>query len=65
MISFLLDGSHWTGPDGIPTLLVQHLMYTFAALAVAAVFGLALVLMALVLGVTLGGALLRRLGGRA
>lgn len=42
MISFLLDGSHWTGPDGIPTLLVQHLMYTFAALAVAAVIAIPL-----------------------
>ncbi|MEV5837550.1 ABC transporter permease subunit [Nocardia sp. NPDC052112] len=36
MIDWLLDPAHWSGPDGIPTLVYQHLLYTFMALLVAA-----------------------------
>ncbi|SFW66355.1 ABC transporter permease [Amycolatopsis australiensis] len=31
------DPAHWTGPDGIPQRLLEHLGYTFLALAIALV----------------------------
>ena len=42
MIDFLLDAAHWSGSDGIPTLVLQHLMYTFLALVVAAAIAIPL-----------------------
>ncbi|MFC9556578.1 ABC transporter permease [Rhodococcus sp. NPDC056960] len=42
MIDFLLDGAHWTGPEGIPALLLQHLLYTFLALFAAALIAVPL-----------------------
>ena len=33
---WLLESEHWTGPDGIPTRLLEHLWYSGAALAFAA-----------------------------
>jgi len=36
------DGSHWGGPGGIDTRLVQHLWVTFAAVAIAAVLAVPL-----------------------
>ncbi|MGV1761694.1 ABC transporter permease [Rhizobium sp. A22-96] len=40
MISWLLDPEHWHGSDGIPTLLLQHLQYSCAALLIALVIAL-------------------------
>ncbi len=34
--SWILDPSHWEGSDGIPVRLGEHLLYTFAAVALAA-----------------------------
>ena len=46
-LAWLTDGSHWSGPDGVPTRLLEHLQISGEALAVAAVI-------ALPLGVLLG-----------
>jgi osmoprotectant transport system permease protein len=40
--SWLVDGDHWQGDEGIPTLAVHHLQVSVAALAAAAVVGLPL-----------------------
>jgi osmoprotectant transport system permease protein len=40
--SYLLDGANWTGVDGIIDLLLQHLAYTAAAVAIAAVISIPL-----------------------
>jgi osmoprotectant transport system permease protein len=45
--SFLTDGSHWSGPESIPTLVLQHLQLTFVSVVLAAA-------VALPIGVTLG-----------
>lgn len=37
IISWLLDSAHWSGPDGIPTRLGEHLWYSALALVIAAV----------------------------
>ncbi len=37
---FLSDSVHWSGPDGIPTRLAEHLQYCGIALAIALVIGL-------------------------
>lgn len=36
MMNYLLDPAHWSGSDGIPTLIGEHLLYSLIALAVAA-----------------------------
>jgi osmoprotectant transport system permease protein len=38
--SFLTDGSHWQGSDGIPHLLLQHLQLTVVSAVVAAAIAL-------------------------
>ncbi|MGW0599015.1 ABC transporter permease [Streptomyces sp. NPDC002776] len=38
--AFFSDGAHWTGYDGIPTRLAEHLGYTLMALGIAAGIGL-------------------------
>jgi osmoprotectant transport system permease protein len=45
--SFLSDGANWSGPEGIPTLVLQHLQLTFVSVLLAAA-------VALPIGVTLG-----------
>ena len=35
-VGWLLDPEHWSGPDGVPTRLLQHLWYSGAGLALAA-----------------------------
>lgn len=54
--SFLTDGSNWSGPEGIPTLLIQHLQLTIVSVLLAAA-------VALPIGVSLGH--LRKGGGVA
>ena len=54
--SFLTSGSNWSGPEGIPTLVLQHLQLTIVSVFVAAA-------VALPIGVTLGH--LRRAGALA
>lgn len=39
MIAWLGDPAHWSGSDGVPTLLAQHVVYTAIALAVAVAIG--------------------------
>ncbi|GAA3668511.1 ABC transporter permease [Microbacterium marinilacus] len=39
MIEWFLDPANWEGTRGIPTLVLQHLQYTAAALAVAGLVG--------------------------
>ncbi|MCR1785765.1 ABC transporter permease subunit [Nocardioides carbamazepini] len=46
-LSWITDGAHWGGPTGIDHRIVQHLLVTFAAVALAA-------LLALPLGVLIG-----------
>ncbi|MBK0418231.1 ABC transporter permease subunit [Leucobacter sp. CSA1] len=36
-IAWLADPTHWSGPGGIPTRVGQHLLITFAAVAIAAI----------------------------
>jgi osmoprotectant transport system permease protein len=38
--SFLLDGSHWVGSQGVPTRLVEHLGYTALTLVIALVIAI-------------------------
>ena len=38
--AFFSDNAHWTGYDGIPTRLWEHVQYTLEALAIAAAIGL-------------------------
>ncbi len=42
--AFLVDGAHWSGEDGMVQLLVQQLLLTFSALALASLVGLPLAL---------------------
>lgn len=42
LFSYLQDGANWLGPDGVLTLLLQHLAYTGAAVALAAVVAIPL-----------------------
>lgn len=37
---WLLDGTHWTGTDGVPARLVEHLQVSAAAVALAALVAL-------------------------
>ncbi|MGW0767288.1 ABC transporter permease [Streptomyces sp. NPDC002676] len=38
--AFFSDGAHWHGSDGIPARLVEHVLYSLEALAIAAAIGL-------------------------
>ncbi|HJQ01385.1 MAG TPA: ABC transporter permease [Jatrophihabitans sp.] len=40
--SWLSDSTHWSGPDGIPTRLLEHLEYSLIALLIAALIALPL-----------------------
>ncbi|GAB3401180.1 ABC transporter permease [Flindersiella endophytica] len=42
MTQWLLDPVHWSGPDGIPQRLLEHLGYSLAALVIAALIGIPL-----------------------
>jgi osmoprotectant transport system permease protein len=33
ILDYLGDGSHWSGPEGVPARVLEHLQYTFLALA--------------------------------
>src|SRR6185312_13240158 len=37
---WFLDGSHWQGPDGIPTRIGEHLHLSLESMAVAALIAL-------------------------
>ncbi len=39
---YLGDGSHWSGPDGVPARVLEHLEYTFLALAFVCLIALPL-----------------------
>lgn len=52
--AWLVDGEHWTGSDGIPTRVLEHLGYSGAALGIAAV-------LAVPIGIGVGHARSRRL----
>jgi osmoprotectant transport system permease protein len=41
-LAWITDGSHWGGPTGIDHRIVQHLLVTFAAVAIAAVLAVPL-----------------------
>ncbi|GAA3523032.1 ABC transporter permease [Nocardioides daeguensis] len=41
-LAWITDGAHWGGPGGIDHRVVQHLLVTFAAVALAAVLALPL-----------------------
>ncbi len=40
ILQFLTDSAHWSGQDGIPTRLVEHLEYCAIALVIACAIGL-------------------------
>ena len=42
LFSYLLDPANWGGPSGITALILQHLGYTAAAVAIAAAIGIPL-----------------------
>ncbi|HST80997.1 MAG TPA: ABC transporter permease [Kineosporiaceae bacterium] len=42
MITFLTTSAHWSGPDGIPQRLLEHLGYSFGALFFVVLIGLPL-----------------------
>jgi osmoprotectant transport system permease protein len=39
-VTWLTDGAHWSGPEGVPTRLVEHLTLTAVSLGLAAAVGL-------------------------
>jgi osmoprotectant transport system permease protein len=41
-VNYLFDPAHWSGADGIPTLIGEHLLYALIALAFAAVIAVPL-----------------------
>jgi osmoprotectant transport system permease protein len=41
-MNYLFDPAHWTGADGIPTLLGEHLLYSMIALGIAAILAIPL-----------------------
>ncbi len=41
-LAWIFDGTHWGGPSGIDTRLLQHLWVTFAAVGIAAVLAVPL-----------------------
>lgn len=42
VVAWFTDSAHWSGPDGVPTLFVQHLLLTVVSLVMAAAVGLPL-----------------------
>jgi osmoprotectant transport system permease protein len=40
IISWLTDSEHWSGPEGIPTRIAEHLQYSVIALVIAVLIGL-------------------------
>jgi osmoprotectant transport system permease protein len=42
IIDFLSDSTHWSGPDGIPQRLLEHLGFSFGALVFVVLIGLPL-----------------------
>ena len=50
---WLADARHWSGPDGIPTRVAEHLLYSGSGVLAAA-------LIAIPLGVALGHTVRRR-----
>jgi len=42
VLSWLFDPAHWSGEDGIPSRLFEHLQYSFAALLIAALIAIPL-----------------------
>lgn len=42
MVDYLTDSAHWSGPDGIPQRLLEHLGYSFGALLFVLLIGLPL-----------------------
>ncbi|ALN75386.1 ABC transporter permease [Aureimonas sp. AU20] len=40
MLAWFLDPTHWSGPDGVPVLLVQHLTYSILALLIASLIAM-------------------------
>lgn len=42
MVEFLADGARWSGEDGIPARLLEHLGYSFGALLLVVLIGLPL-----------------------
>jgi osmoprotectant transport system permease protein len=42
MVEYLTDSAHWSGPDGIPNRLLEHLGYSFGALLFVLLIGLPL-----------------------
>jgi osmoprotectant transport system permease protein len=40
IFNWLTDPDHWSGPDGIPTRIAEHLQYSLIALAIAVLIGL-------------------------
>ncbi len=42
IIDWLADGEHWSGPDGITARLIEHLQYSFSALAFVLLIGIPL-----------------------
>lgn len=44
VLDWFRDSANWQGPDGVPTLLGQHLLLTFTSVLIALVVGLPLAL---------------------
>lgn len=42
LFDWLSDPTHWSGPDGVPARLLEHMEYSLLALAVAALIGIPL-----------------------
>lgn len=43
IVNYLFDPpAHWSGADGIPTLIAEHLLYSLIALAIAAIIAVPL-----------------------
>ncbi|HEY8457800.1 MAG TPA: ABC transporter permease subunit [Actinopolymorphaceae bacterium] len=42
LVAWLTDPAHWSGPEGIPQRLLEHLGYSLLALAIAALIGIPL-----------------------
>jgi osmoprotectant transport system permease protein len=40
ILDWLTDPDHWSGPDGIPTRILEHLQYSVIALVIAVLIGL-------------------------
>ncbi|MGH3566240.1 MAG: ABC transporter permease [Pseudonocardia sp.] len=40
VVSWFLDPAHWSGPDGVPVRLAEHVYYTLLTLVIAAVLAI-------------------------